>query len=292
MAHPCPIAVGVAGWSYPDWEGYVYAGGVGDRLRFLSRYVDMVEVNSSFYAVPTARHSARWLEVTLDRPEFFFTAKLPRDITHEGRWDEKTAAAIAEGFRPLLEAGKLHHFLAQFRYDFRDETVSRTLIARLAERLTPLTSLTLELRHASWQAPEALAYLNGLGVGVAQLDYPASGEAFTLDVTGVGRHAYFRLHGRNARAWFDRKAGRDETYNYLYSADELKDLRERANRIASVSATLTIVANNHYQGKEVVNALQLKSMLTGYAVSCPPALALRYPQLRDLPPSPPAAAPA
>jgi hypothetical protein len=49
-----------------------------------------------------------------------------------------------------------------------------------------------------------------------------------------------------------------------------------------MSSTLTVVANNHYQGKEMVNALQLKSMLTGGKVPVPPLLVARYPELKDI----------
>jgi uncharacterized protein YecE (DUF72 family) len=86
------------------------------------------------------------------------------------------------------------------------------------------------------------------------------------------------MHGRNYRAWFS-KAGRDETYNYLYSEDELDRIADRAARLASNSKTLTMVANNHYQGKEAVNILQLKARLTGRKVPTPPLLRGKYPQL-------------
>ena len=48
------IRCGVAGWSYPDWEGYVYPAGVRDHLGYLLRYVDMIEINSTFYRPPKA----------------------------------------------------------------------------------------------------------------------------------------------------------------------------------------------------------------------------------------------
>ena len=58
---------------------------------------------------------------------------------------------------------------------------------------------------------------------MANLDYPLAKNSFAMRETGIGEHAYLRLHGRNAAAWFDRKAGRDETYNYCYSEDELDE---------------------------------------------------------------------
>jgi uncharacterized protein YecE (DUF72 family) len=114
------------------------------------------------------------------------------------------------------------------------------------------------------------------------LDYPLARNSFDAYLCPPAEHAYFRLHGRNAAAWFDAKAGRDETYNYCYSGPELKDIARRATAIAGMSKTLTLVANNHYQGKEFVNAMQLKALLTGAKVRLPPGLAEHYPQLKPI----------
>lgn len=81
-----PISVGVAGWSYPDWDGYVYPRREKDKLRFVAGYLDMIEINSTFYRPPDARTSESWLKRTADLPDFFFSAKLHRDMTHEGRF--------------------------------------------------------------------------------------------------------------------------------------------------------------------------------------------------------------
>jgi len=275
------IAVGVAGWSYPDWDGYVYTGGVGDKLRFVAGYVDVIEINSTFYRPPEARTSASWVRRTADLPTFAFTAKLHQDVTHKGALAPELVRAFREGLGPLLEEGRLKHLLAQFRYDFADNAANREHLSRIRERFGDLTALTLELRHRSWEAPDALTFLTGLGVNVAALDYPAGREAFTLRIPGVGAHAYLRLHGRNRAAWFDRQAGRDQTYNYLYSRAELEGIVARALELAGRSSTLTVVANNHYQGKEMVNALQLKSLLLGRRVPVPPGLVARYPELRE-----------
>lgn len=276
------IAVGVAGWSYPDWEGYVYEPGVKDKLRFVAGFVDMIEINSTFYRPPDARTAASWARRVADLPGFFFSAKLHRDMTHEGRFSTQSAEAFRHGLEPLSRVGRLRHLLAQFRYDFADSPESRDLLKALSEAFAEMATLVIEVRHRSWQQPEALDFLKGLGVTVANLDYPTGRMSFTLPICTVGEHGYFRLHGRNRAAWFDREAGRDETYNYLYNATELRELEQRARRLAPHFRSLTIVANNHYQGKELVNALQLKALLTGQKVRVPPALARRYPELREI----------
>lgn len=276
------IAVGVAGWSYPDWVGFVYDRSVRDGLAFLADYVDMVEINSTFYRPPNAKQASSWLRRTDSHPHFFFTAKLSREITHEGSRDEDFLRGYLEGLRPLTEAGKLEAVLAQFRYDFADSDEARDHVRWISEHVMPHVPLVLEVRHRSWQQDGALSFLREIGVSVAHLDYPMGRQSFDVDVCPIGSIGYFRLHGRNAQAWFDSSAGRDETYNYYYGRSEREGLVERSRRIAKQFRSLTIVANNHYQGKEVANALQLKAALSGSPVPVPPRLLERYEELRDI----------
>lgn len=282
MTSRLPIFFGIAGWSYADWAGYVYPPGVKDKLAYVARYVDLIEINSTFYRPPSARDSASWLERVGQYPAFYFTAKLHQDITHGGILEESTAAQFDEGFAPLKAAGRLRHLLAQFKYDFADTPAHREHLQRIRDRFMPLAHVTLELRHNSWQAPAALAFLESLGVTVANLDYPLSRTAFSMEECRVGQDRYLRLHGRNRAAWFDKKAGRDETYNYLYSRSELEGIARRATALSQTAKSLTVVGNNHYQGKEMANILQLKSLMTNARVPVPPPLSARYPELREI----------
>ena len=276
------IRFGIAGWSYPDWDGYVYPPRLKDKLDYVAGYVDGVEINSTFYRPPEARQAASWAERTSALPDFFFTAKLHQDITHGGRLDPAMADAFHKGLDPLVKAGKLRHLLAQFRYDYRDTPEARDRLKRIRDTFGDMANITFELRHNSWQAPPALDYLGSLKATVANLDYPMGRDSFNLRACAVGEHAYFRLHGRNYKAWFSKGAGRDETYNHLYAPKELAEIKERAVQLAGMSKSLTLIANNHYQGKEMVNILQLKSMMTGRKVPVPPLLAEKYPDLREI----------
>ena len=277
-----PVFCGLAGWSYPDWQGYVYDRTVKDKLQFLARYVDVIEINSTFYRPPDARTAASWARRTAGFPDFFFTAKLHRDITHRGRIESGTVKAFHEGLEPLLQNNKLRHLLAQFRWDFADSPWARDYVSRIQRAFGDITNLTFELRHNSWQSPAALDFMGSLNVNVANLDYPLARNSFNLRCCRVGQHAYFRLHGRNAKAWFDKTAGRDQTYNYAYSDEEIAQITGRAVAIAKGSQTLTVIANNHYQGKEALNALEIKARLSGQKVPVPPALLRRYPQLEKI----------
>lgn len=278
---PAPMATlhtGISGWSYPDWHGWVYPPRCGDELAYVAPYVDFIEINSSFYAMPQARTTDAWHRRTAHLPGFFFTAKLNQEFTHAGRCEPAVAARFREGVRPLVEAGRLRALLAQFPASFQDCSEHAARIRWLRETF-PELALVVEVRHASWQAPGALAFLQRLGVSVANLDYPAPAEGFTLDACRVGETRYLRLHGRNREAWSNPAAGRDALYNYLYSGEELDALAARAQRLAPGAKQVLVAANNHYQGKELVNAIELRARSLQRKVPVPPLLRERYPRL-------------
>lgn len=277
---PCGnIFFGIAGWSYPDWDGIVYPGAVRDKLAFVARYVDFIEINSTFYRLPAGHTAASWVERTGAKPGFFFTAKLPRDITHGGDLSPRIVSMVHDSLAPVARSRKLRHLLAQFRYDFENSPSTLEYVARIQASLGSLANVTLELRHKSWQTKETLSRLDSLGVTVANLDYPLARNSFDLRECLVGSHRYMRLHGRNAGAWFRKGAGRDETYNYYYSREELEEIGARATRLAGTAETLSVVGNNHFEGKELANMLQLKAMFSGGKVTAPAGLVSRYPDL-------------
>jgi len=275
------IYVGIAGWSYPDWEGLVYLKAGIDRLEYISRFVDVIEINSTFYRAPSKQNAASWLQRTSARPDFFFTAKLHRDITHEGKIDPQTVRQFHAGLEPLLEAGKLRHLLAQFRYDFEDTAAHRRHLSEIIERFAESFSIAVEVRHKSWQRPGALNFLERLGVAVCNLDYPTTWNSFDMQLCTVGTDGYFRLHGRNRAKWFS-KAGRDETYNYYYDRAELAQIKSRIDKLARAFRSLTVIANNHYRAAELANAIELKALITGRKQLVPQGLLTSYPALADI----------
>jgi len=277
----CPVYIGIAGWSYPDWEGIVYTDPKADQLEYVSGFVDCIEINNSFYRPPFERTVRSWLERTAKRPEFFFTAKLHQSFTHEGKIDPVVVKQFHEGFQPFLDAGKLKHLLVQFRYDFADTPASREHLAKVVHHFQDAFSLVVEVRHKSWEKPESLDFLQELGVTVCNLDYPVSRQSFNLQHCTVGKHGYFRMHGRNAEKWFS-KAGRDEVYNYHYSEQELAAIKERLDVLGKAFESLTVIANNHYRGAELANAIELKALVSGQKQPVPEGLLKTYPNLREI----------
>jgi uncharacterized protein YecE (DUF72 family) len=274
-----PVYIGIAGWSYPDWKGIVYTKSGIDPLEYVARFVDVIEINNTFYRPPEARICKSWLSKVAGFPDFFFTAKLHKDFTHEGKIDPKMVKDFHDGFEPMLEVGKLRQLLIQFRYDFNDTKFNRLYLKEIIDKFGKTFDIAVEVRHKGWQEDESLRFLSELGVAVCNLDYPHSSTAFDMRLCTVGRHGYFRLHGRNAQKWFSKDAGRDEVYNYCYNEKELGEIKQRIEQLSKAFERLTVIANNHYRGGELANALELKWMLSGVSQSVPEGLMKQYPQL-------------
>jgi uncharacterized protein YecE (DUF72 family) len=277
--NPSEIKVGIAGWSYPDWEGIVYPDSKCSRLTYAASFVDVIEINSTFYRPALCRDSQVWLNQTQRFTDFFFTAKLHQDFTHNGLFDKSFIDGFKAGLSPLLEAGKLRQLLAQFRYDFDDTADHRSRLEIIAGIFSSVCPLAVEVRHRSWQKSEAAEFLRDLPVSVCHLDYPVGPDSYNPDGTeSIGAHGYFRMHGRNAEKWFSHST-RDETYDYYYTPRELEDILKKIERLADHCQTYTLIANNHYKGAELANALQIKAMLSGLKQRFPEGLLLQYPEL-------------
>ena len=114
------------------------------------------------------------------------------------------------------------------------------------------------------------------------IDQPLLGRSLapTEHVTsGVG---YVRLHGRNYEHWFDTGGdgdNRDDRYNYLYKPAELTKWKEKIEVIARRAESTYVIANNHFQAKAAVNALELRHLLGEKKVRAPETLVKHYPAL-------------
>lgn len=281
---PTGLLVGVAGWSYADWQGVVHPRGSRDVLRDVARFVDFVEVNSTFYRTPKVEVVASWAERTEDL-RTRFTAKLPRSVTHEGRVFADEVRGFRNAIEPLVRSGRLDVLLAQYSERFSDSPRSREYLAAVHRAFGDLAPLAIELRHRGWQNPESVEAVRGLGFRPVFLDWPGVLRANEGDRGFAGPSApeselaYFRAHGRNLEAWDRKGAGRDEVYDHLYSDTELDETTRLLDRLGSTSKRVYAVANNHFQGQAMVLAMQWKSHREGGSVEVPDTLRARFPQL-------------
>jgi uncharacterized protein YecE (DUF72 family) len=278
---PARFWIGPSGWSYEDWHGTVYPlrKPRGFKpLAFIAKHFNAVEVNSSFYAIPTARMTARWPALVPE--DFRFAFKLTRIFTHDPDPvpDHAAAAAFNEGLRPVQQAGRLGPLLIQFPWSFRFTAEAIERLRRLADAFADLDRI-IEVRHASWAQPAALERLR-LSGGLCNIDQPRLRNCLGPTQHVFGPTAYARFHGRNAANWFADNIPTYERYNYLYSEAELREWIGRLNAIAGQAENVYVFANNHYRGQGVANALELRALLEGRPVAVPDDLLRTYPYLK------------
>ena len=297
------VRVGVAGWYYPDWQGIVYPTGRRgvDHLRYLAQFVDVIEINNTFYRPPETGDVANWCERVADIKDFVFTLKLYQRFTHMGEeglgtgdspdsasrsarrsWDSPRRAELQDflrRIRPIFERGLGGALLAQFPHSFHRTSENEAYLRELLRQIEGIP-VVVEVRHYTWNSAEALATLRELGAAICSIDQPMfRGSLKPLEQVTSGI-AYIRLHGRTKKNWFSEKADRDERYDYLYSDAELGPWVERARRLAEKAREVYVIANNHFHGQAACNAIMFKSLILGRRVPAPAQLIKNFPELK------------
>ncbi len=280
------LRVGPAGWNYRDWDGIVYPAGAGksfDPLAYLTDYYDTVEINSSFYAPPRPEDAAAWARRVRNNPRFRFTAKAWRQLTHER--PEPGAALLRDGcdqvrrsMTPLADAGLLGALLVQFPWSFKRTPENLDYLAAVL-RLLAGFPLVVEVRHGSWEDPEADRFLSAHGAGFCNVDQPVIGRSLRPAARVTSRVGYIRLHGRNYKTWFQEGAGRDARYDYLYTRDEIGQISTLIRKIRQGAEETYAITNNHFRGQALVNAIEILRELDPTPPAAPPTLVAAYPRL-------------
>jgi uncharacterized protein YecE (DUF72 family) len=300
------IRVGTSGWSYPSgkgtWNGIFYPARTGrrprgtppfDDLAFYAEHFETVEVNSSFYRVPTVDAVRKWAERT--PRNFDFSLKLYQKFTHPDMFAKTTGGdpsrlgqADVDEFRraigPLADAGKLGALLAQFPASFKNEPESRAYLEWLLRAFRD-HSLAVEVRHRSWsdEGDAVAELLREHGAAWTQIDEPKFRSSIRQNPAApAGSFYYLRLHGRNAAQWWTHDTSEDR-YNYLYSSEELEPFAAAAKAATREVKKAYLYANNHFSAKSVANAAILKHQL-GQEVGgeYPDAFVERYPDLKGI----------
>jgi len=287
------VRVGPAGWSYVDWSGYVYPARRNKGFHeaaYLAEFFDTIEINTSFYQPLRPDHAALWVKRVAANPAFLFTAKLWQKFTHDPSATLEDERAVRAGFDVLRQAEKLGAVLLQFPFSFHCTKETVRYLSAVLKRFADYP-LVVELRHASWQTDETLALLQEHNTGFCNIDQPLIGRSLEPSAARTSRIGYVRLHGRRYDTWFSDNPATPahERYNYLYSEEELDPWVSRIKTVNQNTRNTFVVTNNHYQGKAVVNALQLISILKGEKVKVPEPLRQHYPELEKIASEMPAA---
>jgi uncharacterized protein YecE (DUF72 family) len=268
-----------------------------DRLRYYADRFDTVEVDSSFYGLPTSTTSRLWAERT--PPGFVFHIKAFAMLTRHGVRPEQLPAALREGYdleldrygrilyppaelraqafslfaealEPLREEKKLGLILFQFPPYFAANQANREYIAYSAGLLAP-DRVAVEFRHASWVDPgeveTTLDLLASLGLTFVCVDEPRLPGPTVLPALTVvtADTAYVRFHGRNAATWNARVRSAAERFKYSYSLEKLAEWVEPVRHLQEQAATTYLMFNNCFADYAPRNAQQMLSLLDAAA---------------------------
>jgi uncharacterized protein YecE (DUF72 family) len=269
-----------------------------ERLWWYSRFFDVVEVNSSFYAIPSVEMTTSWVERT--PAGFLFNMKafglltghhldaarlpdvlrkmLPASarkqqhgrIANSTLGDQARSWAFDELHKTLAPLGKVHklgYVLFQLApwVKFSDESLAR--LATLPRRL-PDSVIAVEFRNRSWfgeHTDETLKFLKDHGLTYVSIDGPRSRATVPSLPALTSPTAVFRLHGRNFEGHLKQLQGKQpsvsEKYDYLYSEKELEEFARAAGALNGRADRVYMAMNNNNRDYPVRNGLRLKEML-------------------------------
>jgi uncharacterized protein YecE (DUF72 family) len=248
------VWLGTCAWSFDDWRDVFYPPDLPRNrwLQFYARHFHAVEMDSSFYHLPSARTVSHWEE--LAGPGFRFCPKLPKTLSHEKRLEDPALEIdmmrrLAEELGPYLGCALLQ-LPPYFHARSHEEKVLRVFLKTWPTDLP----LAIEFRHESWETPHAARLLEDHGVAwvwadnCALPDQKKSGFGF-LPVTA--KHLYVRLLGD-----FRTKYGPDgkETHRYgklLWPRDVSLDHWAAKLRHHADADAIYVFANNHFEGMAV-----------------------------------------
>ena len=271
-----------------------------DRLRFYADQFPIVEVDSTYYAIPQERNPEAWVERT--PPEFVFDLKayapftghaaavkglakdlreaLPASVQEKANFyykdlppeiGDEVWRRFNETLLPLDSAGKLGTVLFQFPPWFGPRSDNREYILEAKERLGQYT-MSVEFRNGMWMAEQrdrerTLSFLSDNAISYVCVDEPQGFKSSVTPVTAVTTPtvAIVRMHGRNGEMWSKRVKTAAERFDYLYGADELREWVPRVRDLAKDAREVHVLMNNCHRDYGVRNAREIGEMLGVFA---------------------------
>jgi len=297
------IRVGTCSWTdptlvssrrfYPDSARSAEA-----RLQYYASQFNIVEVDSSYYAMPNERNSYLWAERTPDDFIFDFKAfrvftqhptpvnSLPKNVREEldpelqrkgnlyyrdlpAELTDDLWERFESSLLPLDTIGKLGIVLFQFPPWFYPGSQQLGYIEMCKEKLRQYR-LAIEFRNNVWLSEKNRAttfdFLRRNDLPFVCVDEPQGFKSSVPPVTEITSDiGLIRFHGRNSQAWEQKGISPAERFNYLYTEEELKPWTKKIAELAKRTTEMHVLFNNCHQDKAVVNARQICFMLSSEA---------------------------
>lgn len=234
--------VGTSGWHYDHWRDRFYPDKLAkaDWLEFYATHFTTVELNSSFYRLPSEDAFTTWRDSSPGN--FIFAVKVSRFITHIKRLKNNGDAVGKFISRARILGEKLGPLLYQLPPNMhRDDERLASFLSTLPEGMKHV----FEFRHQSWLDEDVFEALHKYNIGLCVFDMPS----LTCPLVATADFAYIRFHGSSG------------LYSSCYTDEELA---EWAGRLADLDANLKatyIYFNNDAEAFAVRNAKTLRGYL-------------------------------
>jgi len=294
------IRIGLCSWTDKSLieSGALYPPGVDDpegRLRYYASHFPVVEVDSSYYALPSERNSRLWAERTPDGftfnvkayslftnhptrihslPKGLFKALPPEarakeriyfdDVPRELR--DELWGMFDSALRPLHEAGKLGRILFQFPHWVYPGRKGFSHILH-CQRSLPHYRLAIEFRNNVWLNQEniesTLGFLEAYDMTFVCVDEPQGFRSSCPPLVAVTSDiAMVRFHGRNADTWEKKGITAAERFNWYYKQEEIEEWVPKIREMAGEAREVHLMINTCYRDQSVVNARLLREQLS------------------------------
>ena len=294
------ILVGTCSWTDATLieSGAFYppaASTPAERLRFYAQNFPIVEVDSTYYGLPSERNAALWVERT--PADFTFDLKayalfthhptqvrsLPKDVREALDVKARQKANVyyrdlpsalrdemwqrfASALLPLDSAGKLGVVLFQFPPWFMPGSESTDYILEVKEERLPQYTVAVEFRNNRWLSDtnrqRTLRFLSDHRLPFVCVDEPQGFRSSVPPVVeATAADALVRFHGRNADAWERKGITAAERFAYLYPEEELQEWVDPIHRLAEKAERVHVLMNNCHQDWAVRNARQMGQLL-------------------------------
>jgi uncharacterized protein YecE (DUF72 family) len=212
------LLTGTSGYSYKEWLGHFYPEklAAGEMLRYYADRFDTVEINNTFYRMPSEKVLAQWADETPER--FTFTLKAPRRITHDQRLKESESTVVEFLRRCDALQGKLATILFQLpHYLKKDVPRLRDFLARLDRD----KRVAFDFRNDTWHDDAVFDALREHGAMLCVTDNEEGDTPYVVTAE-CGYVRLRRTHYDEAelRAWAERIASHGLSCTYVYFMHE------------------------------------------------------------------------
>jgi uncharacterized protein YecE (DUF72 family) len=233
--------IGCSGFYYREWKDFFYPQGLAqkDWFKFYCEQFNTIEINSSFYKMPTEKALAKWRSDSPD--DFVFTMKAPRLITHYKKLKD-CENDLAE-FHQIIEAGlqeKLACVLFQFPPSF---SFTEERLAQLIELLHQTLKNVVEFRHVSWWTETVFEQLAANNIIFAGQSHPSN---LPDELIQTSSSIYYRFHGKPV------------LYKSEYDISVIEDFKKQ---VPTTAAQAFVYFNNTWGTGAITNAKQLINLI-------------------------------